>query len=44
MTQKLSSTEIEVLKHTSNVNDKMFLPWIDETDLKEQFSYQRKFL
>lgn len=39
LTQKLSASEIEVLKHTSNVNDKTFLPWIDETDLKEQFSY-----
>lgn len=39
LTQKLSTAEIEVLKHTSNVNDKTFLPWIDETDLKEQFSY-----
>jgi calpain-7 len=39
LTQKLSAAEIEVLKHTSNVNDKTFLPWIDETDLKEQFSY-----
>ncbi|KAI9354702.1 hypothetical protein BD770DRAFT_324684 [Pilaira anomala] len=40
LTQKLSSVEIEVLKHTSNVNNKTFLPWIDETDLKEQFSYK----
>lgn len=39
LTQKLSLAEIEVLRHTSNVNDKTFLPWIDETDLKEQFSY-----
>lgn len=39
LTQKLSSAEIEVLRHTSNVNEKTFLPWIDETDLKEQFSY-----
>lgn len=44
LTQKLSSSEIEVLKCTSNVNDKMFLPWIDETDLKEQFSYAKKYL
>lgn len=44
LTQKLSSSEIEVLKYTSNVNDKMFLPWIDETDLKEQFSYSKKYL
>lgn len=39
LTQKLSSTEIEVLKHTSSVNNKTFLPWMDEADLKEQFSY-----
>lgn len=39
LTQKLSSAEIEVLKHTSNVNEKTFLPWMDEADLKEQFSY-----
>jgi calpain-7 len=39
LTQKLSSAEIEVLKRTSSVNEKTFLPWIDETDLKEQFSY-----
>ncbi|KAI8979256.1 hypothetical protein BDF20DRAFT_868518 [Mycotypha africana] len=44
MTQKLSVNEIEVLKYTSCVNGKTFLPWIDETDLKEQFSYQTKFL
>ena len=39
LTQRLSTEEIEVLKHTSNVNDKTFLPWIDETDLKEHFSF-----
>ncbi|CAO3701156.1 unnamed protein product [Rhizopus stolonifer] len=44
LTQKLSAPEIEVLKHTSSVNNNTFLPWIDETDLKEQFSYSRKFL
>ncbi|ORE22938.1 cysteine proteinase [Rhizopus microsporus] len=44
MTQKLSASEIEVLKHTSSVNNNTFLPWIDETDLKEQFSYPTKFL
>jgi calpain-7 len=44
LTQKLSAAEIEVLKCTSNVNGKTFLPWIDETDLKEQFSYQTKYL
>lgn len=44
LTQKLSPAEIEVLKITSNVNKKIFLPWIDETDLKEQFSYPTKYL
>jgi calpain-7 len=44
LTQKLSAAEIEVLKCTSSVNEKMFLPWIDETDLKEQFSYETKYL
>ncbi|KAI9253001.1 hypothetical protein BY458DRAFT_522456 [Sporodiniella umbellata] len=44
LTQKLSAPEIEVLKHTSSVNNNTFLPWMDEADLKEQFSYSRKFL
>ncbi|KAG2220383.1 hypothetical protein INT45_006554 [Circinella minor] len=44
MTQKLSGTELEVLKYTSNVNDNVFLPWIDDTDLKEKFSFKGRFI
>ncbi|OBZ91745.1 Calpain-7 [Choanephora cucurbitarum] len=44
LTQRLSAEEIEVLKYTSCVNDKTFLPWIDETDLKEQFSYEARYV
>ncbi|KAG1249535.1 hypothetical protein G6F68_013271 [Rhizopus microsporus] len=44
MTQKLSTAEIEVLKHTSSVNNNTFLPWMDDADLKEQFSYPQKFI
>ncbi|SAM04652.1 hypothetical protein [Absidia glauca] len=43
-TQRLSTTEIEVLKITSNVNNRLFLPWMDESDLKECFSYPDTFL
>ncbi|KAI8339399.1 hypothetical protein BC941DRAFT_420385 [Chlamydoabsidia padenii] len=43
-TQRLSATEIEVLKITSNVNNRLFLPWMDEADLKECFSYPDTFL
>ncbi|ORZ25281.1 hypothetical protein BCR42DRAFT_445071 [Absidia repens] len=43
-TQRLSTTEIEVLRITSNVNNRVFLPWMDESDLKECFSYPEKFL
>ncbi|KAI8099416.1 uncharacterized protein BX664DRAFT_321198 [Halteromyces radiatus] len=43
-TQRLSAAEIEVLKTTSNVNNRVFLPWMDESDLKECFSYPDKFL
>ncbi|KAI8366637.1 uncharacterized protein BYT42DRAFT_504904 [Radiomyces spectabilis] len=41
---RLSSTEIDVLKHTSNVNERIFLPWMDETDLKEKFSFTQNFI
>ena len=44
MTQKLSDTELEVLRYTSNVNDNVFLPWIDDTDLKEKFSFPGRFM
>ncbi|KAF7730256.1 calpain 7 [Apophysomyces ossiformis] len=44
MTQRLSAAEIEVLKTTSNVNNKVFLPWIDESDLKENFSSHNNFV
>ncbi|CAO3624578.1 unnamed protein product [Cunninghamella blakesleeana] len=43
-TQRLSSAEIEVLKTTSCVNDRIYLPWIDESDLKEWFSSTNTFL
>ncbi|KAI9304255.1 hypothetical protein BJ944DRAFT_288774 [Cunninghamella echinulata] len=44
VTQRLSAAEIEVLKTTSSVNDRVYLPWIDESDLKEWFSSSDKFL
>ncbi|CAO3607815.1 unnamed protein product [Cunninghamella echinulata] len=44
ITQRLSAAEIEVLKTTSSVNDRVYLPWIDESDLKEWFSSSDKFL
>ncbi|KAI7902573.1 uncharacterized protein BX663DRAFT_472916 [Cokeromyces recurvatus] len=44
LAQKLSSVEIEVLKFTSNVNNKTFLPWIDEADLKEKFSDSTRYI
>ncbi|KAG0185417.1 calpain 7, partial [Apophysomyces sp. BC1034] len=44
LTQRLSVAEIEVLKTTSNVNNKVFLPWMDESDLKENFSFNTKFV
>ncbi|KAI8140575.1 hypothetical protein BJV82DRAFT_519949, partial [Fennellomyces sp. T-0311] len=44
MTQRLSSAELEVLKYTSNVNDNVFLPWIDDTDLKEKFAFPNRFI
>ncbi|KAI9016376.1 hypothetical protein CLU79DRAFT_763565 [Phycomyces nitens] len=44
LSHRLSSAEIEVLKYTSNVNGKIFLPWIDSSDLKEKFSFDTKFL
>lgn len=42
--QRLLTRELEVLKHTSNVNNKLFLPWIDDTDLKEYFSFEKRFV
>ncbi|KAL0073956.1 hypothetical protein J3Q64DRAFT_1881558, partial [Phycomyces blakesleeanus] len=44
LSHRLSSAEIEVLKYTSNVNGKVFLPWVDSSDLKEKFSFEKKFL
>ncbi|KAI8976222.1 hypothetical protein BDB01DRAFT_844522 [Pilobolus umbonatus] len=44
LTQKLSSAEIDVLKVTSSVNNNMFLPWIDESDLKEKFSFKKRYI
>ncbi|KAI9277707.1 hypothetical protein BC943DRAFT_332639 [Umbelopsis sp. AD052] len=42
--KKLSSAEIEILKLTSNVNSKLFLPWVDESDLREKFTYDELFI
>ncbi|CAO3666907.1 unnamed protein product [Umbelopsis vinacea] len=42
--KKLSSAEIEILKLTSNVNGKLFLPWVDESDLREKFTYEEGFV
>ncbi|KAI9314987.1 hypothetical protein BX666DRAFT_1965459, partial [Dichotomocladium elegans] len=44
LTQRLSNAELEVLRFTSNVNNNIFLPWIDDTDLKEKFSYPTRFI
>jgi calpain-7 len=42
--KKLSFAEIEILKLTSNVNSKLFLPWVDESDLREKFTYDELFM
>ncbi|CAO3688508.1 unnamed protein product [Umbelopsis ramanniana] len=42
--KKLSPAEIEILKLTSNVNAKLFLPWVDESDLREKFTYDERFI
>jgi len=42
--KKLSPAEIEILKLTSNVNAKLFLPWVDESDLREKFTYDELFM
>jgi hypothetical protein len=42
--KKLNSAEIEILKLTSNVNAKLFLPWVDESDLREKFTYDDLFM
>lgn len=44
LAQRLSSAELEVLKYSSNVNNNIFLPWIDDTDLKEKFAYPNRFM
>ncbi|RIB09022.1 hypothetical protein C2G38_2044669 [Gigaspora rosea] len=40
---KLTQKEIDILKHTSNINGRNYLPW-DETDLKEEFKDNKLFL
>lgn len=41
---RLSQNELDVLKFTSNVNEKIFLPWIDDTDLKEKYAFPTRFV
>ncbi|CAG8724290.1 2452_t:CDS:2, partial [Acaulospora morrowiae] len=40
---KLTAKEIEVLKNSSYINDKVFLPWL-EIDLQEKFEYDEPFI
>ncbi|CAG8651328.1 11487_t:CDS:2, partial [Scutellospora calospora] len=40
---KLTQKEIDILKHTSFINERRFLPWL-ETDLNEEFKYEKPFV
>ncbi|CAG8447821.1 5670_t:CDS:10 [Dentiscutata erythropus] len=40
---KLTKEETDILKHTSNINGRNYLPWL-ETDLKEEFKFDKPFL
>ncbi|CAG8675900.1 7027_t:CDS:10, partial [Racocetra persica] len=40
---KLTQKEIDILKRTSHINGKSYLPWLD-ADLKEEFKYEKPFL
>lgn len=40
---KLTQKEKDILKHTSNINGRIYLPW-DETDLKKEFEDDSPFL
>ncbi|CAG8478382.1 9192_t:CDS:10 [Ambispora gerdemannii] len=40
---KLTATEQEILFKTSHINGKIYYPWL-ETDLQEQFTYNKPFL
>jgi calpain-7 len=42
--KKLSTAEIDLLKMTSNVNSKLFLPWMEEADLREKFTFSESFM
>ncbi|OZJ03292.1 hypothetical protein BZG36_02273 [Bifiguratus adelaidae] len=39
---RLSSAEISLLRETSNVNGKVYLPWMD-VDLKERFDFDKQY-